>query len=55
MIKKIEELKLKYSIQSVEDLLNRYLNVASGITAVAIYKTDGNLVAKKERTKNNIK
>lgn len=40
---------------SVEDLLNRYLNEASGITAVAIYKTDGTCIQKKERTKNNIK
>lgn len=35
---------------SNDDLLNRYLNELNDVSAVAIYKTDGNCVQKKERT-----
>lgn len=35
---------------SIEDLLNRYLNRLNDIVAVAIYKTDGTCLQKKERT-----
>lgn len=34
---------------SVEDLLNRYLNEINDIVAVALYKTDGVCLQKKER------
>ena len=41
---------------SIEDLLERYLADAKDAIAVAIYKTDGTMVAKKKRNKvNNIK
>lgn len=35
---------------SIEDLLNRYLNRLNDVSAVAIYKTDGTCLQKKERT-----
>ncbi len=34
---------------SIDDLLNRYLNRRKDISAVAIYKVDGTLVARKDR------
>ncbi len=34
---------------SIDDLLDRYLDRLSDISAVAIYKTDGTCVGKKER------
>jgi len=34
---------------SNDDLLNRYLNELSDVSAVAIYKTDGTCLEKKER------
>lgn len=34
---------------SIEDLLNRYLNDIKNIKSVAIYKTDGTLVAMKDK------
>lgn len=34
---------------SVEDVLNRYLKLYDAISGVAIYKIDGNLIAKKEK------
>lgn len=34
---------------SIDDLLNRYLNQLNDIVAVAIYKTDGTCLQKKER------
>lgn len=40
---------------SIDDILERCLNLYNNITAVAIYKTDGTCIQKKERTKNNIK
>ena len=40
---------------SIDDILHRCLINIKNITAVAIYDVNGNLVAKKERTKNNIK
>ena len=41
--------------ESISDILHRCLINIKNITAVAIYDVNGNLVAKKERTKNNIK
>jgi hypothetical protein len=35
---------------SIDDLLNRYLNEITDITAVAIYKTDGTCLQKKTKT-----
>lgn len=40
---------------SIDDLLNRYLNDIKDIEAVALYKTDGTLVAEKRRTETKIK
>lgn len=34
----------------INDLLDRYLNRLNDVTAVALYKTDGTCICKKERT-----
>ena len=41
--------------ESIDDILHRCLINIKNIREVAIYDVNGNLVAKKERTKNNIK
>lgn len=41
--------------ESTDDILHRCLTNIKDINEVAIYDVNGNLVAKKERTKNNIK
>ena len=40
---------------SIDDMLDRYLKAVPNADGVGIYKTNGILIAKKERTKNNIK
>ena len=40
---------------SIDDLLNRYLDDMNDVMKVAIYKTNGECVAVKERKKNNKK
>jgi hypothetical protein len=40
---------------SIDDLLERSLEFVSAVESVAIYKTDGTLIAKKDRTKQNTK
>lgn len=40
---------------SIDDMLDRYLNDVPNAESIGIYKTDGTLIAKKDRTKNNIK
>ena len=40
---------------STDDLLDRYLNDVFAAESVAIYKTNGILIAKKDRIKKNIK
>ena len=41
--------------ESTDDILHRCLTNIKDINEVAIYDVNGNLVAKKERNKNNIK
>ena len=40
---------------STDDLLDRYLKAVPNAECIGIYKTNGDLIAKKERIKNNIK
>ena len=40
---------------SIDDMLDRYLKEVPNADSIGIYKTNGILIAKKERTKNNIK
>ena len=42
-------------IISIDDMLDRYLKAVPNVDGVGIYKTNGILIAKKERTKNNTK
>lgn len=41
------------SFISVDDILNRSLNLYDDVIRVSIYKTDGTLIATKERKKLN--
>ncbi len=38
---------------SIDDLLDRYLNDLPNAISIAIYKTDGTLIAKKDRIKSH--